>query len=37
MAKEGSKYVKDTLNWDTIADLLLEKFTMLVKEKKFNN
>jgi len=37
MAKEGSKYVKDTLNWDTIADLLLEKFTMLVKEKKINN
>jgi glycosyltransferase involved in cell wall biosynthesis len=37
MSKNGSEFVQDNLNWEVIADALLEKFKILINGKKFNN
>lgn len=37
MAQDGSNYVKNILDWELITDSLLEKFRIIIKEKKINN
>ena len=36
MSRNGNKFVHDNLNWEVIADSLLEKFNILIHNKKIN-